>query len=100
MPSSNLNFNFFKNNRYPYITHSSPNQEHDGLHIARAAQTLNPETLKTGLTGAGNESLALELLSEKQGFDTSAAHTAYVDAHNALKILRIIIDYILYSIVI
>jgi len=41
---SNLNFdrrmfhfNFFKNNRYPYITHSSPNSEHDGLHIARAA---------------------------------------------------------------
>ena len=94
---SNLNFdrrmfhfNFFKGNRYPYITHSSPNSEHDGLHIARAAQTLNSDTLKTGLTDAGNESLALELLSEKQGFDTSASHTAYADAHNSLKILRII----------
>ena len=38
---SNLNFdrrmfhfNFFKGNRYPYATHSSPNSEHDGLHIA------------------------------------------------------------------
>ena len=42
--------NFFKGNRYPYITHSSPNSEHDGIHIARAAQLLNPETLKTELT--------------------------------------------------
>ena len=94
---SNLNFdrrmfhfNFFKSNRYPYITHSSPNSEHDGIHIARAAQTLNPETLKTGLTDAGNESLALEGLAEMQGFDTSAAHTAYHDAYTSLKILRII----------
>ena len=94
---SNLNFdrrmfhfNFFKGNRYPYITHSSPNSEHDGLHVARAAQTLIPETLKTELTDAGNESLALEGLSRMQGFDTSASHTAYVDALNALKILRII----------
>jgi exodeoxyribonuclease-1 len=83
---SNLNFdrrmfhfNFFKANRYPYATHSSPNSEHDGLHIARAAQTLNSETLKTELTGAGNPSLALESLSRMQGFDTSASHTAYVD---------------------
>ena len=37
--------NFFKGNRYPYITHSSPNCEHDGIHLARAAQLLNPETL-------------------------------------------------------
>ena len=58
---SNLNFdrrmfhfNFFKGNRYPYITHSSPNKEHDGLHVARAAQTINSETLKTELTDAGN----------------------------------------------
>ena len=63
---SNLNFdrrmfhfNFFKGNRYPYITHSSPNKEHDGLHIARAAQTINTKTLKTELTDAGNESLSL-----------------------------------------
>ena len=62
---SNLNFdrrmfhfNFFKGNRYPYITHSSPNKEHDGLHVARAAQTINSKTLKTELTEAGNESLA------------------------------------------
>ncbi|MDC3022960.1 exodeoxyribonuclease I [Candidatus Pelagibacter sp.] len=96
---SNLNFdrrmfhfNFFKGNRYPYTTHSSPNSEHDGLHIARAAQTLNPETLKTELTEAGNPSLALESLSRMQGFDTSASHTAYVDAQNSLKVLRIIKD--------
>ena len=96
---SNLNFdrrmfhfNFFKGNRYPYATHSSPNSEHDGLHIARAAQTLNSETLKTELTEAGNPSLALESLSRMQGFDTSASHTAYVDAQNSLKILRIIKD--------
>ena len=94
---SNLNFdrrmfhfNFFKGNRYPYATHSSPNSEHDGLHIARAAQTLNSDTLKTELTGAGNPSLALESLSRMQGFDTSASHTAYVDAQNSLKVLRII----------
>ena len=96
---SNLNFdrrmfhfNFFKRNRYPYATHSSPNSEHDGLHIARAAQTLNSETLKTELTEAGNPSLALESLSRMQGFDTSASHTAYVDAQNSLKVLRIIKD--------
>ncbi len=96
---SNLNFdrrmfhfNFFKGNRYPYATHSSPNSEHDGLHIARAAQTLNSETLKTELTEAGNPSLALESLSRMQGFDTSASHTAYVDARNSLKVLRIIKD--------
>ncbi len=96
---SNLNFdrrmfhfNFFKGNRYPYATHSSPNQEHDGLHIARAAQTLNSKTLKTELTEAGNPSLALESLSRMQGFDTSASHTAYVDAQNSLKVLRIIKD--------
>ena len=96
---SNLNFdrrmfhfNFFKGNRYPYATHSSPNEEHDGLHIARAAQTLNSETLKTELTVAGNPSLALESLSRMQGFDTSASHTAYVDAQNSLKVLRIIKD--------
>ena len=94
---SNLNFdrrmfhfNFFKGNRYPYATHSSPNSEHDGLHIARAAQTLNSETLKTELTEAGNPSLALESLSRMQGFDTSASHTAYADAQNSLKVLRII----------
>ena len=94
---SNLNFdsrmfhfNFFKGNRYPYATHSSPNSEHDGLHIARAAQTLNSETLKTELTEAGNPSLALESLSRMQGFATSASHTAYVDAQNSLKVLRII----------
>ena len=85
-----LNFNFFKGNRYPYTTHVSPNQQHDGLHIARAAQTINSETLKTELTEAGNPSLALESLSRMQGFDTSASHTAYVDAMNTLKILRII----------
>ncbi len=96
---SNLNFdrrmfhfNFFKGNRYPYATHSSPNSEHDGLHIARAAQTLNSETLKTELTEAGNPSLALESLSRMQGFDTSSSHTAYVDAQNSLKVLRIIKD--------
>jgi len=96
---SNLNFdrrmfhfNFFKGNRYPYATHSSPNSEHDGLHIARAAQTLNSETLKTELTEAGNPSLALESLSRMQGFDTSASHTAYVDAQNSLNVLRIIKD--------
>ncbi len=87
-----LHFNFFRNNRYPYITHSSPNEEHDGLHIARAAQTLNSETLKTELTDAGNPSLALESLARMQGFDTTASHTAYVDAYNALMILRIIKD--------
>ncbi len=96
---SNLNFdrrmfhfNFFKGNRYPYLTHSSPNQEHDGLHIARAAQTLNPETLKTELTEAGNPSLALEALARMQGFDTSQQHTAFHDAYTSLKVLRIIRD--------
>jgi exodeoxyribonuclease-1 len=96
---SNLNFdrrmfhfNFFKGNRYPYATHSSPNKEHDGLHIARAAQTLYPETLKTELTEAGNPSLALEALARMQGFDTSQQHTAYHDAYTALKVLRIIKD--------
>ncbi len=96
---SNLNFdrrmfhfNFFKGNRYPYITHSSPNQEHDGLHITRAAQTLNSETLKTELTDAGNPSLALEALARMQGFDTSQQHTAYHDAYTALKVLRIVKD--------
>ena len=96
---SNLNFdrrmfhhNFFKGNRQPYRMHTSPNKEHDGLHIARAAQTLNPETLKTELTVAGNESLALEALARKQGFDTSLQHTAYHDALTSLKILRIIKD--------
>ena len=96
---SNLNFdrrmfhfNFFKGNRYPYITHSSPNQEHDGLHLARAAQTINSDTLKTELTEAGNESLALEALARMQGFDTTAAHTAYHDAYTSLKVLRIIKD--------
>ena len=96
---SNLNFdrrmfhfNFFKGNRYPYATHSSPNKEHDGLHIARAAQTLNPETLKTELTEAGNPSLALEALARMQGFDTSQQHTAYHDAYTSLKVLRIIKD--------
>ncbi len=94
---SNLNFdrrmfhfNFFKGNRYPYITHSSPNKEHDGIHVARAAQTINSETLKTELTDAGNESLALEGLARQQGFDTSQQHTAYHDAFTSLKILRII----------
>ena len=94
---SNLNFdrrmfhfNFFKGNRYPYITHSSPNKEHDGLHVARAAQTINSETLKTELTDAGNESLALEGLARQQGFDTTQQHTAYHDAFTSLKILRII----------
>ena len=67
-----FHFNFFKGNRYPYATHSSPNSEHDGLHIARAARTLNSENLKTELTEAGNPSLALESLSRMQGFDTSA----------------------------
>ena len=62
------------------------------MHIARAAQTLNSETLKTELTEAGNPSLALESLSRMQGFDTSASHTAYVDAQNSLKVLRIIKD--------
>ncbi len=96
---SNLNFdrrmfhfNFFKGNRYPYITHSSPNKEHDGLHVARAAQTINPKTLKTELTDAGNESLALEGLARQQGFDTSQQHTAYHDAFTSLKILRIVKD--------
>jgi exodeoxyribonuclease-1 len=96
---SNLNFdrrmfhfNFFKGNRYPYITHSSPNKEHDGLHIARAAQTINSKTLKTELTDAGNESLALEGLARQQGFDTSQQHTAYHDAFTSLKILRIVKD--------
>ena len=96
---SNLNFdrrmfhfNFFKSNRYPYATHSSPNKEHDGLHIARAAQTINSSTLKTELTEAGNESLALEGLARQQGFDTSQQHTAYHDAFTSLKILRIIKD--------
>ena len=96
---SNLNFdrrmfhfNFFKGNRYPYATHSSPNKEHDGLHIARAAQTINTSTLKTELTEAGNESLALEGLARQQGFDTSQQHTAYHDAFTSLKILRIIKD--------
>ena len=96
---SNLNFdrrmfhfNFFKGNRYPYITHSSPNKEHDGLHVARAAQTINSKTLKTELTDAGNESLALEGLARQQGFDTSQQHTAYHDAFTSLKILRIIKD--------
>ncbi len=96
---SNLNFdrrmfhhNFFKGNRQPYRMHTSPNKEHDGLHIARAAQTLNPETLKTELTVAGNESLALEALARQQGFDTSLQHTAYHDALTSLKILRIIKD--------
>ncbi len=96
---SNLNFdrrmfhfNFFKGNRYPYATHSSPNKEHDGLHIARAAQTINASTLKTELTEAGNESLALEGLARQQGFDTSQQHTAYHDAFTSLKILRIIKD--------
>ena len=96
---SNLNFdrrmfhfNFFKRNRYPYLTHSSPNQEHDGLHIARAAQTLNPETLKTELTEAGNPSLALEALARMQGFDTSQQHTAFHDAYTSLKVLRIVRD--------
>ena len=96
---SNLNFdrrmfhfNFFKGNRYPYITHSSPNKEHDGLHVARAAQTINTKTLKTELTDAGNESLALEGLARQQGFDTSQQHTAYHDAFTSLKILRIVKD--------
>ena len=96
---SNLNFdrrmfhfNFFKGNRYPYITHSSPNREADGLHITRAAQTLDPETLKTELTEAGNPSLALEALARMQGFDTSQQHTAYHDAYTALKVLRIVKD--------
>ncbi len=96
---SNLNFdrrmfhfNFFKGNRYPYLTHSSPNQESDGLHVARAAQTINSKTLKTELTPAGNESLALESLARQQGFDTTQQHTAYHDAFTSLKILRIIKD--------
>ena len=42
-------FNFFKANRYPYITHSSPNDEHDGIH-SKICTILNPKTLKTGLT--------------------------------------------------
>ena len=85
-----FHFNLFRANRYPYITHSSPNKEHDGLHIARAAHTLNPETLKTELTAAGNTSLALESLAKMQGFDTSQQHTAYHDAYTSLKVLRII----------
>ena len=96
---SNLNFdrrmfhfNFFKGNRYPYLTHSSPNQETDGLHVARAAQTIDSKTLKTELTPAGNESLALEALARQQGFDTTQQHTAYHDAFTSLKILRIIKD--------
>ena len=82
--------NFFKGNRYPYITHSSPNSEHDGIHIARAAQLLNPETLKTGLTDKGNPSFALESLATAQGFDTSQQHTGYHDAFTSLLILRIV----------
>ena len=93
---SNLNFdrrmfhfNFFKGNRYPYATHSSPNQEHDGLHIARAAQTLNSKTLKTELTEAGNPSLALESLSRMNGFEASGAHSALFDAELTMKILSL-----------
>tara|TARA_B100000963_G_scaffold357201_1_gene378828 strand:- start:403 stop:2007 length:1605 start_codon:yes stop_codon:yes gene_type:complete len=82
--------NFFKANRFPYITHSSPNREHDGIHIARAAQLLNPETLKTGLTNKGNPSFALESLAIAQGFDTSQQHTAFHDAYTSLKILKLV----------
>ena len=82
--------NFFRANRYPYITHSSPNSEHDGLHIARAAQLLNPETLKTGLTEKGNPSFALESLATAQGFDTTQQHTGFHDAYTSCKILRIV----------
>ena len=85
-----FHFNFFKANRYPYITHSSPNSEHDGIHLARSAQFLNPKTLKTGLTEKGNPSFALEKLAVAQGFDTSQQHTAYHDAYTSLKILRIV----------
>ena len=85
-----FHFNFFKGNRYPYITHSSPNSEHDGINIARAAQFLDPKTLKTGLTEKGNPSFALPALATMHGFDTSQQHTAYHDAYTSLKILRII----------
>ena len=85
-----IHSNFFRSNRYPYSSHTSPNQETDGLHIARAAQTLDSDTLKTGLTDAGNVSLALESLATEQGFNTDAQHTALHDSLIALKILRII----------
>ncbi len=82
--------NFFKGNRYPYITHSAPNSEHDGIHIARAAQLLKPDTLKTGLTEKGNPSFGLESLATAQGFDTTQQHTGFHDAYTSCKILRII----------
>ena len=81
-----IHSNFFRSNRYPYSSHTSPNQETDGLHIARAAQTLDSDTLKTGLTDAGNVSLALESLATEQGFNTDAQHTALHDSLIALKI--------------
>ena len=85
-----LHANFFRSNRYPYSFHTSPNCETDGLNIARAAQTLDSSTLKTGLTEAGNVSLALESLATEQGFDTGDQHTALHDSLVALRLLRII----------
>ena len=55
-----FHFNLFRSNRYPYITHSSPNEEHDGLHIAQGAYAVDQKILKTGLTEKGNISMKLD----------------------------------------
>ena len=85
-----FHFNLFRSNRYPYITHSSPNEEHDGLHIAQGAYAVDQKILKTGLTEKGNISMKLELLAKEQGFSTEKQHTAHHDSITALKILKII----------
>ena len=81
---------FFKGIRYPYITNASPNKRHDGINIARAAYAIDSNILETEINEKGNAVFKLESLSRMNGFDSSDAHSALVDASLTKNILGLI----------
>ncbi len=81
---------FFRGLRYPYLLNSSPNKRHDGLNIARAAYGIDPTILEVEKNHKNNPVFKLESLSRMQGFDTSTSHTAFTDASNTARILKLI----------
>ena len=81
---------FFKGIRYPYITNASPNKRHDGINIARAAYAIDPNILNTEINEKGNAVFKLESLSRMNGFDSSDAHSALIDASLTMKILGLV----------
>ena len=81
---------FFKGIRYPYITNASPNKRHDGINIARAAYAIDSNILKTEINEKGNAVFKLESLSRMNGFDSSDAHSALIDASLTKNILGLI----------